>query len=108
MLAFNVATSMLFYFAGNSSQTFNGSTSSAVYNGTNASNISSMQFSIRTRSSNGLVLASGMSSTHFLAIGLNGGKIELIYHYRPVGTEDRIQGGRYCFIKTENFCVFEL
>ena len=99
---------MLFYFAGISPQTFNGITSSAVYNGTNASSISSMQFSILTRISNGLVLASGMGSTHFLAIGLNGGKIELIYRYPPMRAVDRIQGGRYCFIKTQNFCVFEL
>jgi len=75
----------------NSSQTFNGSTSNAVFRGTIA-NVTSMQFSIRTRSSNGLVLASGINSTYFIAIGLNGGKVELIYRYWLMGTEERIQG----------------
>ena len=59
-----------------------------------------MQFSIRTRSSNGLVLASGINSTYFIAIGLNGGKVELIYRYWLMGAEERIQGGRYCYCFT--------
>ena len=79
--------------AGISPLTFNGSFSSVMYSVTDARDFSSLQFSIRTQSPAGLLLASASNSSHFMAIGLNGEKIEVVYRYWYMRTEDRLSGG---------------
>lgn len=53
-----------------------------------------MQFSIRTRSENGLILASVSNSTHFTAIGLNGGKVLIEYRYWNMDANNQTLGGK--------------